>query len=98
MHREAEFSGSLQHPSPSEMPLKTSSRHNPFSLMALHRLSLCCGPWSGFCCCTLMLEEGVQRGRSGRVGTITMCSWCCQAGARGAVSPVVALGTSVSVV
>lgn len=44
--------------------------------MALPRLNLCCGPWSGFCCCAVMLGEGVQRGRSGRVGTVTMCSWC----------------------
>lgn len=33
---------------------------------------------SGFCYSALRLEEGVPRGRSGRVGTITMCSWCCQ--------------------
>lgn len=58
LHREAEFNSSLQHPSPSEMPLKTSSQHNLFSLMALQRLSLCCGLWSGFCCWYSRAEGG----------------------------------------
>lgn len=64
LHRVTERSGTLHHPSMSAMQLEAISQHSPFSLIVLHRWSLWCRPWCGFCCWAVMLEEGVRRGRN----------------------------------
>lgn len=96
--RDAEFSDSLQHPFPSAMALKTSSQHNPFSLMVLHRSSLCCGKGAflskihGVDFATV-LSRWKREYKEAEVAELAQSP--CVAGA---ASPVVSLGTSVKVV